>query len=354
MMSGFLRVRNVVSLAFGRRIQYAIGVFAFLPVINAVSNTQLRSFSDIKAVASLLSFHRVHIVVAFFVVKLFVANFSKELLLMLQIIVATDFSEVADNALRYACQLAKDVNASVTVVHSFIIPVTFSDTPMPVMPLDEGREIAEDRMKEVVTGLQSRFSDIQLDSKIMFGDIIDSIRELAEEVNPWLVILGNSGNGNAPLWLGSNVLSGLKNLESPVLAIPLEVQYRKPEKICFACDFQNVASGLPATDILKLIAETKAELHVLTVDFENRSVNATTIFENTELHHTLKSLQPVYHYVEKESVEDGINGFLADNQMDWLMIMPHKHSFFEWLFHKSHTKAIMKTVQIPLIAIHEK
>ena len=66
------------------------------------------------------------------------------------------------------------------------------------------------------------------------------------------------------------------------------------------------------------------------------------------------SLGRVFKLREKESVEDGINGFLADNQMDWLMIMPHKQSFFEWLFHKSHTKAIVKTVQIPLVAIHEK
>ena len=289
-----------------------------------------------------------------FVVSDFVVNFSEELPLMLQIIVATDFSEVADNALRYACQLARDVNASITVVHSFIIPVTFSDTPMPVMPLDEGREIAQDRMNEVMAGLRNGFSDVQLDGKIMFGDIIDSIQELAEDTKPWLIVLGNSGSGNAPLWLGSNVLSGLKDLHTPVLAVPLQARYKRPEKICFACDFQNITNELPATDILQLIAETKAELHVLTVDFENKNLNETTVFENAGLHHALATLQPVYHYVEKENVEDGIHDFLADNQMDWLMIMPHKHSFFDWLFHKSHTKAIMKTVEIPLVAIHEK
>jgi nucleotide-binding universal stress UspA family protein len=291
---------------------------------------------------------------SFFAVKVFVINFSRDLLLMLYIIVATDFSEVADNALRYACQLAKDVNASVTVVHSFIIPVTFSDTPMPVMPLDEGREIAQDRMNEVMKGLSREFADVQLESKIMFGDIIDCVQELAEDIKPWLIVLGNSGSGNAPLWLGSNVLSGLKNLRSPVLAIPPEARYAKPAKICFACDFQNVARDLPTTDLLQLIAETKAELHVLTVDFENKNFQENSVFENTELHDALLSLGPVYHYVEKENVEEGIHDFLLDNQMDWLMIMPHKHSFFDWLFHKSHTKAIMKTVQIPLVAIHER
>ena len=72
------------------------------------------------------------------------------------------------------------------------------------------------------------------------------------------------------------------------------------------------------------------------------------------LHRLLAPLNPVYHYVEKEHVEDGIKAFMEQNQMDWLIIVPHKHSFFEGLFHKSHTKAIMKSVPVPLIALKEK
>jgi len=273
---------------------------------------------------------------------------------MSHILVATDFSGVADAAINYACKLAGDFGTSVTVLHSFIIPVTFSDTPMPVMPVDEGRDIANERMQELVNRLKVEFPEVAVNSKIMFGDITDCLEEYAEENSPWLTVLGNSGAGDAPLWLGSNVLSVLKNLKTTVIAIPPDAIYKKPEKLCFACDFKNIADHLQTELLTQLVSQTGAQLHVLNVDYENNNYTAETPLESTELHTALSAVQPVYHFVEKENVEEGIIEFIEANQLDWLIIVPHKHSFFESLFHKSHTKAIMKMVHIPLVSIHEK
>ena len=81
------------------------------------------------------------------------------------IIAATDFSETGDNAVRYACSLANDHNASVVVVHSFIVPIAFSDTPMPVMPIDDSREIAEERMKKELNALKGLFPEVKVVGK---------------------------------------------------------------------------------------------------------------------------------------------------------------------------------------------
>ncbi|HRO42647.1 MAG TPA: universal stress protein [Flavipsychrobacter sp.] len=270
---------------------------------------------------------------------------------MLHILVATDFSDVADKAIDYACGLARDFRASVTVLHSFTIPVTFSDTPMPVMPVDEGKEIAKERMKEVVDNLQNTYPGILINSKIMFGDITDCIEEYAEEAKPWLIILGNSATEDAPLWLGSNVLSALKNLKHTVVAIPPQCVYTKPEKLCFACDFKHIADHLQTENLLHLVTQTGAQLHVLNVDHNNKNFTAEWTLDHTELQEALSKLNPVYHFVEKENVEEGIQEFIEANQMDWLIIVSHQYSFFESLFHKSHTKAIMKMVNIPLLAM---
>jgi len=272
---------------------------------------------------------------------------------MSNILVATDFSGVADNATQYACDMARDLHASVTIMHSFIIPVTFSDTPMPVMPVDEGRQIAEDRMQELVAKLQSAYEGLEIHGKIMYGEIVDCIEEYTEDTKPWIIVVGNSGSGDTALWLGSNVLSALKNLKHTVMAIPPESTYRKPEKVCFACDYKHITDHLQTGALLNLVAETGAQLHVLNVDYNNKGYAPDDALESTELHSALKAANPVYHYVEQENIEAGIESFITANQMDWLVIAPHKHSFFEGLFHKSHTKAIMKMVHIPLIALHE-
>lgn len=273
---------------------------------------------------------------------------------MPHLLIATDFSEVAENTVRYACQLARHLKAEVVLLHSFMIPVTFSDTPMPIMPVDEGKEIAEDRMAELVEQLRASYPDTAITSKIMFGDIVDCIEEYSEQEAPLMVLLGNSGSGESSLWLGSNALSALRSLAKTVVAVPQDAAYKKPEKICFACDFKNIADHFQSEKLVNLLRAVGGQLHVLNVDNQNKNVSSETPHETTALHNALSSLDPVYHYVEKENVEEGIQEFIEANHMDWLVIVPHKHSFFESLFHKSHTKAIMKMVHIPLVAIHEK
>jgi nucleotide-binding universal stress UspA family protein len=273
---------------------------------------------------------------------------------MSHLLVATDFSEVAENTVRYACELAGHLKADVVLLHSFMIPVTFSDTPMPIMPVDEGKEIAEERMDELVNSLRQSHQEITITSKIMFGDIVDCIEEYAEKETPLMIFLGNSGSGESNLWLGSNVLSALKSLAKTVVAVPKDASYKKPEKVCFACDFKHIADDFQSENLVSLLQAVGGQLHVLNVDHQNKNYSSDTPLESTALHRVLAPLNPVYHYVEKENIEEGIQEFIEANHMDWLVIVPHKHSFFESLFHKSHTKAIMKMVHIPLVAIHEK
>lgn len=271
------------------------------------------------------------------------------------IITATDFSEIGENAVRYACQLANEHGASLTIVHSFIVPIAFSETPMPVIPIDESKEIAEDRMKKELNQLKSEFPDVNMVGKIMYGDIIDCLKEYTEtEVQPWMIILGNSGTGEeSSLWLGSTALSALKNLPYPVIAIPPAIKYKSIRKICFACDYKHVTGQLPTQQLLDIVSHTKAELHVLNVDHDNAGINTETPLETEELHQYLKPANPQYHFVDDTNTDEAINAFVDNNQMDWLVVIPHRHSFFEGLFHKSHVKAMVKMSHVPIVALHE-
>jgi nucleotide-binding universal stress UspA family protein len=276
-------------------------------------------------------------------------------MIMPAIITATDFSEIGSNAVRYACHLAKDNNASVTVVHSFIVPIAFSDTPMPVMPIDDSKDIAEGLMKKELNALKAQFPDLQLVGKIMYGDIIDCLQEyIEEEEKPWIVVLGNSGTGDeSSLWLGSTALSALKSLQYPVVAIPPGVSYNGVKKICFACDYKHVTGHLPSAQLLDIVNHTKAELHILNVDHENKTIDADTPLETEKLNQYLAPAKPQYHFVDDTNTDEAINAFVSDNQMDWLVVIPHRHSFFEGLFHKSHVKAMVRMSQVPIVALHE-
>lgn len=272
---------------------------------------------------------------------------------MSYILAATDFSEVADHAVHYACRLAMDSNEPLHLIHSFITPVTFSENPMPVMPLEEARKIADDRMQYFTGMITSTYPQLEIHTEIMFGDLVDCIEEYTEKAAPWLVILGNSGTGSSTLWLGSNALNALRNLPYTVLAVPLNAEYKKPDDICLASDLKDVAGKFHVSEVVNLVKHTGAQLHVLHINNSKENAAEDISRESGVLHDLLSSLNPVYHYVTNQNVEKGVQDFIEENDMDWLLMIPHKLSFFESLFHKSHTKAILKILQIPLAALHE-
>lgn len=270
------------------------------------------------------------------------------------IIALTDFSEAATNAVNYACRLAKACNTSVTVMHAYIVPVAFSDMPMPLLAPDDARQIADEKMNAFLHTLPDLYPGLTIYSKIMYGDIIDCVEEYMEDgVRPMLVILGNSGTGNSSM-LGSTGLSALRNIAASVMAVPATTHYRQVKNICLASDLRQVSDAFPADALKELVNATGAALHVVNVDSENEHFKPDTPFESSMLHQMLANVSPQYHYETNTHPDEGIHDFLEKNEMDWLVVTPHKHSFLEGLFHKSHTKALMRMTDIPIVALHQE
>jgi nucleotide-binding universal stress UspA family protein len=270
------------------------------------------------------------------------------------IITATDFSDVATHAAHYACLLAQTSNAPVVVMHTFILPVAFNDVPMPVIPIDEARQTAEDSINSFVRELQQAYPGLSITGKVSYGDITDSLQEYAEETHPALVVIGNSNEEGMSFWWGSNMLSALKNLPCPVVAVPLTSTYSGVKNICFACDYKDISERIPADQLIEMVKSTGAQLHILNVSHDNKNFAVETPLESSILHELLGSASPIYHYADNEDVDTGIQNFIEGNNMDWLVVMPHKHSFLAGLFHKSHTSSMARMSHVPLVAIHEK
>ncbi|XZF16660.1 universal stress protein [Chitinophagaceae bacterium MMS25-I14] len=272
------------------------------------------------------------------------------------IIVATDFSDAAGNATDYACNMAKVSGASLLMVHSFLIPVTFSDAPMPVMPMDEIRDIAEERLRETVQKYKATWPEVNMETKVLYGELTDSLQDYIQESHkkPWIIIMGNSESSGGGLF-GSTIVATMKHLPCPVIAVPEHATFTQVKNICFACDVQNTSFTIPVNELSSLVAATGARLHVLSVNTDKRAPSEQQIIsENTQVHNTLAHLNPEYHYETGTDTDQKIIDFVAGNQMDWLVVMPHRYSFFEGLFHKSHTKAIVRQCSIPIVALPSK
>ena len=66
---------------------------------------------------------------------------------MKTIIIPTDFSPVATNAMHYGLEMARSVNASLLLFHAYQVPVSYSDVPIILVSVDELKKSAEERLE---------------------------------------------------------------------------------------------------------------------------------------------------------------------------------------------------------------
>jgi len=267
---------------------------------------------------------------------------------MNKIIVATDFSPAAQNAAEYALHLARHLQAQLELCHAYVIPFAYTDSPVPLLNIDEIQKIAEESMAAETKRLQHLAPSYQFNTRILPGDIADCLAELIAEERPLLIVMGTSGAGNDSFLWGSMAVKSLRTLNAPVLAIPANVIWKPVEKICFAADYDQISTSTPTQEILYWARTMNASIDVIHVDKPEKAITPPmTLVEQ------LKDASPVYHAIINENIEGGVAEFLQEHQIGWLLVIPKKYGFFENIFHKSRTKLLTHVSNVPILALHQ-
>ena len=275
---------------------------------------------------------------------------------MKTIIVPTDFSPAATNAMNYAVNMAKAIDAHLLLLHVYQVPVSFTEVPVVLVSIDELRKGAENQLEELKRGIEYTTSGkVQVYTEIKMGDVVDELNELSNNVHPFAVVMGTKGHtGLERALFGSNTLTAIKKLHWPVICVPPEKEYGNGiKRIGLACDFREVIESTPTNAIKELVKEFNGELHVLNIDYDNKQFDSETPEQSMLLHTMLEELNPQYHFIQHQDVEDGINEFADQNNLDLVIAIPKKHKLLEGLFKKSSTKQLVFESHVPVMCVHE-
>jgi nucleotide-binding universal stress UspA family protein len=258
--------------------------------------------------------------------------------------------------MNFAAEMARNINASLMLLHVYQIPVSVTEVPIVTVSTEELRKDVEAKLhelKETVTHNTSGKIKIYAESRM--GDVLNEIEGVCEHVKPFAVIMGTKGaSGVEKILFGSVTLTAIRHLVWPVIVVPPGKKYGKGiKKIGFACDFDKVVETTPVQFIKNMVKEFGAELHVLNVDHENKHFKPDTPEESLMLHTLLEELRPSYHFINNEDIEDGINEFADKNNIDLLITIPKKHKLLDNLFKPSSTKQLVTQSHVPVMCVHE-
>ncbi len=275
---------------------------------------------------------------------------------MKTLIVPTDFSPAAANAMKFAVDMATNINASVMLFHVYQVPVSMSDVPIVMVSAEELRRSSETKLQELKYDLKhTNGGKIKIYTEARMGDVSDELEDVCKHIQPFAVIMGTNGASSVErILFGSTTLTAIRHLTCPVIVVPPGKEYGNGiRKIGFACDFEKVIESTPVKFLKTIVKEFGAELHVLNVDHENKHFKPETPEESILLHTLLEDLNPRYHFIDNADIEDGINDFVDNNNIDLLITIPKKHRLLDSLFKNSSTKQLVAQSHVPVMCVHE-
>jgi nucleotide-binding universal stress UspA family protein len=138
------------------------------------------------------------------------------------ILVAIDASEAAQEALKYACDLAKAGNGKLALVNvvdvSKLLAVAGYETPYPVDAIEVTREDSQRTLDDAQKACTEAGVDVTCTTSE--GDAVDEILKTAKDKSADLIVLGTHGRkGLARLFIGSVAEGVLRRADVPVLVV---------------------------------------------------------------------------------------------------------------------------------------
>jgi nucleotide-binding universal stress UspA family protein len=278
-----------------------------------------------------------------------------------KILVATDYSEVAINAERYAIKLAKDTDSILTFLHVFStsanFPSEFTELERDDYKLmDHEIQKLENHVGGLLSSMNIKKGEIEFRCVARKGNAREEIRNESNDSDIEFIIVGTHGETNLKqAFLGSHTWNTINKVSMPVLAIPAEAIYTPVQSIVFATEYRK--GELPVIKFLTKLAEQfNAELTVLHVTNDVFSPE----FEQemfTRFMNEVKS-QVSYSKLEVRLIHDvnlieGLNNFCIRTKSNWLVMAPEKSLLFEKVFNPiiSRTKQMSFHTHVPLFTI---
>ncbi|KAA3437134.1 universal stress protein [Rufibacter hautae] len=272
---------------------------------------------------------------------------------MKTILVPTDFSAVACNALEYALAVATVTQSRILLVHVVDVASTFSqyhtflDSVTSQLLAD-----AEHELKTIAE--KKRISvPVKLQTVCTLGNFVAEVNSLATQNAVDFVVMGTHGQGGIlDKIFGTNALAFMNQAKCPVLLVPQNATFKGIHQIAFAYDLDSEVTSV-LRQLFQWATPFNAQVSIINC-LSERQLNLVPDF--SLLQSIIKTF-PVENYSliqrKEDDVVKGIFDFVQENQTEVLAIATHEKVFLEELLHRSVSKRLLFQTQVPLLAFQE-
>ncbi len=278
---------------------------------------------------------------------------------MYRILIPTDFSDNAWNAINYATALYTGEETVFYLLNSYS-PNTIS--PGEVMTSSAATKTLFDAVKSAsLEGLEKSLQEILSSNPdkmhafrtiSRFDYFTNAVVDVCEEERIDMVVMGTTGaSGLKEALVGSNTASLIGKIGVPLLAIPDEVKFTPLKDIAFATDYNTAYREKNLNVFFHIADKFSAGIHVYHVLQKKDELTGENEKSKKEMEKQFAGHQSEFYLLTETSLSTATRVFVQSRNIQMLCMVAKKHSFLHHLFGLSHTRDMCYHIDIPLLIL---
>lgn len=275
------------------------------------------------------------------------------------ILLPTDFSENALNAIKYALALYRDESCEFILLHTYEVNSYTEGSRFEALPITAKLAEAKSKFEKKLNDLKNLLNTSYGNGLHKFSiaaknqTIIDGINEELNTKTIELVVIGTQGaTARYELDFGSNTIEIIENIKNcPVLAIPRNERFTGLNEIVFANGYKLKNKAEDVKYLIQLSKKFKAPVRVLNIS-ETGGLTSIQEENQAQVKQLLEATEHSFHMLEHVTVSVGIYCFSESRNSDMISFVNKKYTFIQKLLFKPLYKNLGNYAKIPVLILH--
>ncbi len=272
---------------------------------------------------------------------------------MKNILVPTDFSACAGNALDAAVKFAEKFDAVVHLLHLAPLPVDWQERSGSEQAADpESRQLIANT-EVLLREIADAYPNLSMQTTVRGGKLADAITATVNEKGIDLVIMGSHGaSGKSEYFIGSNTQKVVRSVHCPVLVVKHKLENIEFDRVVFASNF-NESERDAFLRFKEFVKPFIPEIHLVMVHTSSLfdppyTLSQEAMEEFKTLCHPFKC---EIHIFRDFTIEKGIRSFSEEIGATLIGISNHNRHPIKRMLIGSNVEALVNHSNLPILSV---
>ncbi|WP_350285333.1 universal stress protein [uncultured Croceitalea sp.] len=278
---------------------------------------------------------------------------------MKQLLLPTDFSDNAWNALFTAIKLYAHFECTFHLLHTYEPKAQnisgFKSSARAGQVYQSMAEQSKEELAKILAYVNTNYSNKKhhFQTNSVSGGLVETIKKIIPKYDIDTIVMGTKGaTGAKEIFLGSNTVKVLKAVKNcMILVVPKSYDFKSLTSVVFPTEYTHFFPKNILQPVLQLMAHWKSEIKIFHVAQEFKLSDVQ--LSNKQILKKRFEDHPYgfYKVSIKKTVSKAIRDFSKEQKADLIVLTNYKHTFFEQLTQEPIVKKVSFKSDIPLLVL---